>query len=125
MCPSRSPGNGAWPLARHSSLVRCVRATVLQDNPDRTASRHRSEAGSATLSDRLLPAARPRMRTACGVGEVPLLACELFDSTELLSRMAMETMLAGLSTRRSGVGLEPVGQQVTGSSKVTVLADGS
>ena len=118
-------GQWAWPLARHSSLVRCVRATVLQDNPDRTASRHGSEAGSVTLRGRLLPVPRPRMRTASGASEVPLPACELFDSTELLSRTAMETMLAGLSTRRSGVGLEPVGQQVAGSSKATVLADGS
>ena len=39
-------------------------------------------------------------------------AYELFTSTELLGRMAMERMLAGLSTRRYPVGLEPVGEQV-------------
>jgi len=33
-------------------------------------------------------------------------AYELFNDTEVLGRMAMERMLAGLSTRRYGVGLE-------------------
>ena len=39
-------------------------------------------------------------------------AYELFSSTEVLGRMAMERMLAGLSTRRYPVGLEPVGERV-------------
>lgn len=34
---------------------------------------------------------------------------ELFSSTEVLGRMALERMLGGLSTRRYLVGLEPVG----------------
>ena len=38
---------------------------------------------------------------------------ELFSSTEILGRMALERMLAGLSTRRYQIGLEPVGQQVS------------
>jgi hypothetical protein len=36
-------------------------------------------------------------------------AYELFSSTEVLGRMAMDRMPAGLSTRRYRVGLEPVG----------------
>ena len=36
-------------------------------------------------------------------------AYELFSQTEILGRMAMDRMLAGLSTRRYRVGLEPVG----------------
>jgi putative transposase len=39
-------------------------------------------------------------------------AYELFTSTELLGRMAMERMLAGVSTRRYPVALEPVGQGI-------------
>jgi transposase-like protein len=39
-------------------------------------------------------------------------AYELFSSTELLGKMAMERMLAGVSTRRYPVALEPVGEQV-------------
>ena len=44
---------------------------------------------------------------------------ELFTSTELLGRMAMERMLAGVSTRRYPVALEPVGEQVEADAKST------
>ena len=44
---------------------------------------------------------------------------ELFSSTELLGRMAMERMLAGVSTRRYPVALEPVGDQVEADAKST------
>jgi transposase-like protein len=43
----------------------------------------------------------------------------LFSSTEILGKMAMEKMLAGLSTRRYRVGLEPVGEQVVEKSSAT------
>ena len=49
------------------------------------------------------------MRTADGVAELPVPCYELFSSTEILGRMAMQKMLAGISTRRYPVGLEPVG----------------
>jgi hypothetical protein len=52
------------------------------------------------------------MRATDGSGELPVAAYELFSRTEVLGRMAMERMLAGLSTRRYPVGLEPVGQRV-------------
>jgi hypothetical protein len=52
------------------------------------------------------------MRAADGSGELPVPAYELFSSTEVLGRMAMGRMLAGLSTRRYPVGLEPVGQRI-------------
>ncbi len=88
-------------------------------NPDRAATRHGTEAGSVTLGGRRVPVRRPRMRMSDGTGEVPVPAYELFNSTELLGKMAMEKMLAGLSTRRYPVGLEPVGEQVTASSRST------
>ncbi len=67
-----------------------------------------------TLGGRRVRVDRPRVRAADGSGELPLPAYELFNGTELLGRLAMEKMLAGLSTRRYGpVGLEPVGEQVT------------
>ena len=60
-----------------------------------------------------MPVERPRVRAADGSGELPVASYELFTSTELLGRLAMEKMLAGLSTRRyAPAGLEPVGQQV-------------
>jgi len=46
-------------------------------------------------------------------------AYDLFSSTEVLGRMAMERMLAGLSTRRYGAGLEPVGEQVRATATAT------
>jgi putative transposase len=88
-------------------------------DPDRAATRHGTEAGSVTLGGRRVPVQRPRMRTADGSGEVPVPAYELFNSTELLGKMAMEKMLAGLSTRRYPVGLEPVGQRVEQTSRST------
>ena len=62
---------------------------------------------------------RPRVRAADGSGELPVRANELFSSTEVLGAMAMERMLAGLSTRRYPVVLEPVGEQVTQTATAT------
>jgi len=85
----------------------------------RTAVRHGRERGSVTLGGRRVPVTRPRVRSADGSGELPIASYELFTSTEILGRMAMEKMLAGLSTRRYPVGLEPVGQQVTDKARST------
>ena len=81
-------------------------------DPDRVAVRHGTEAGSVTLGGRRVPVRRPRVRAADGSGELPVPSYELFSSTEMLGRLAMERMLAGLSARRYPVGLEPVGQRV-------------
>jgi putative transposase len=88
-------------------------------DPDRTATRHGHEAGSVTLGGRRVPVSRPRMRAADGSGEVPVVAYELFSQTEILGRMAMGRMLAGLSTRQYRVGLEPVGRRVEASAAST------
>jgi putative transposase len=88
-------------------------------DPDRTATRHGTEAGSVTLGGRRVPVTRPRVRSTNGAGEVSVPAYELFNDTELLGRMAMERMLAGVSTRRYPVALEPVGHEVTAGSKST------
>jgi transposase-like protein len=88
-------------------------------NPDRAASRHGTEAGSVTLGGRRVPVTRPRVRATDGTGEVAVPAYELFNSTELLGKMAMERMLGGLSTRRYPVGLEPVGGAVEEASRST------
>ena len=64
-------------------------------------------------------ARRQRVRAADGSGEVPVPSYELFAGTEILGAMAMERMLAGLSTRRYPVGLEPVGEAVTASASAT------
>ena len=66
-----------------------------------------------TLGGRRVPVTRPRVRTADGAGELPIASYELFSSTEILGKLAMEKMLAGLSTRRYPVGLEPVGEHMS------------
>ena len=78
----------------------------------RVAARHGTGPGSVTLGGRRVGVERPRVRAVDGSGELAVAAYELFSSTELLGRLAMEKMLAGLSTRRYPVGLEPVGRQV-------------
>jgi putative transposase len=88
-------------------------------DPNRSAVRHGSERGSVTLGGRRVPMRRPRVRAADGTGELPVPTYELFTGTEILGSMAMDRMLAGLSTRRYPVGLEPVGEQVTASARST------
>jgi transposase-like protein len=93
-------------------------------DPDRTATRHGCEDGSVTLGGRRVPMVRPRMRAADGSGELPVASYELFSQTEVLGRLALGKMLAGISTRGWQAGLEPVGEQVerdaTGKSKSAV-----
>jgi hypothetical protein len=93
-------------------------------DPERTAARHGSGPGSVTLGGRRVPVTRPRIRATDGTGELAVPTYELFSGTEVLGRMAMERMLAGLSTRRYPVGLEPVGhrtaQTATATSKSAV-----
>jgi putative transposase len=88
-------------------------------NADRAGYRHGSEAGSVTLGGRRIPVTRPRVRAADGSAELHLPSYDLFSSTEVLGRLAMERMLAGLSSRRYGRGLEPAGQQVEQAASAT------
>jgi putative transposase len=88
-------------------------------NPDRTAVRHGSEPGQVTLGGRRVRVRRPRVRTADGARELPVSTYQAFATTELLDQLAVERMLAKLSTRRYRVGLEPVGTQVTQASSGT------
>jgi transposase-like protein len=84
-------------------------------DPGRTAVRHGSDDGEVTLGGRRVSIRRPRVRTA----EVPLSTYDCFSSTELLGQMAMERMLAKVSTRRYGAALEPVGTAVEAASRGT------
>lgn len=99
-------------------------ATVLcgpdgQHNPDRAGYRHGTGAGSVTLGGRRIAVTRPRVRAADGSGELHLPSYDLFSSTEVLGKMALEKMLAGLSSRRYAVGLEPVGKAATDPATAT------
>jgi transposase-like protein len=86
---------------------------------DRAATRHGTGDGSVTLGGWRVRVQRPRMRAVDGSGELPVASYELFSQTEVLGRMAMARMLAGLSTRRYPVGLEPVGQRVEAAARST------
>jgi putative transposase len=88
-------------------------------DPHRAAVRHGTEKGSVTLGGRRVPIARPRMRAMNGSGELPVPSYELFTSTEVLGRLAMAKMLAGISTRGWQAGLEPVGEQIERTAAAT------
>jgi putative transposase len=80
-------------------------------NPDRAAVRHGHEDGEVTLGGRRVPAGRPRVRTVDGESEVSLQTYEHFADRDLLGRVAVERMLAGVSTRKYRRCQEPVGEQ--------------
>ncbi len=88
-------------------------------DPGRAGYRHGTGAGSVTLGGRRLPVTRPRVRAADGSAELRLPSYDLFSSTGVLGRMALERMLAGLSSRRYGHGLEPAGQAVEQAATAT------
>ena len=88
-------------------------------NPDRAAVRHGSESGQVTLGGRRVRVRRPRVRTADGTGELPVPTYQAFAATDLLGQLALERMLAKLSTRRYRAGLEPVGAGVESTAMGT------
>jgi transposase-like protein len=88
-------------------------------DPARTAKRHGSEAGSVSLGGRRVPVRRPRVRSGDGTVELPVAAYEVFNGTEILDRLALERMMAKLSTRRYRAGLEPVGAAVDATATAT------
>jgi hypothetical protein len=88
-------------------------------NPGRAGYRHGTEAGSVTLGGRRIGATRPRVRAADGSRELHLPSYDLFSGTEVLGKMALERMLAGLSSRRYARGLEPAGTAVEEAASAT------
>ena len=88
-------------------------------DPERTAVRHGHGAGSVSLGGRRVSVERPRMRAVDGSGKLPVASYELFSDTEILGRMALDRMLAGLSTRRYPVALEPVGAHTEKAATAT------
>jgi putative transposase len=88
-------------------------------NPDRTAVRHGHEGGEVTLGGRRVSVERPRARTADGASEVPLATYAHFADRDPLTRVVLEQMLAGVSTRRFARTREPVGQDVVDAERST------
>ena len=77
-------------------------------DPQRVATRNGSAPGSVVLGGRRVPLRRPRA-TLTGGGELTLDSYAVFSSTDLLTQLAVERMLAGVATRRHGAVAEPIG----------------
>jgi putative transposase len=88
-------------------------------NPERVAVRHGHESGEVTLGGRRVAVERPRVRSADGRAEVQLHTYEHFADRDLLSRVVLERMLAGVSTRRYRRTQEPVGSEVEQAARST------
>jgi hypothetical protein len=74
--------------------------------------------GLEVMGERKVPVRRPRARGIDG-GEVHLDSYDTFTSLDLLTEHTVAAMLAGLSTRRYPVGLEPVGSKVEADARST------
>ena len=85
---------------------------------NRAAVRHGAGKGSVTLGGRRVPVDRPRARTVDG-HEVPLTSYTHFAADDMLTRVVMERMLAGVATRRHARVAEPVGTVVDKEAKST------
>jgi putative transposase len=88
-------------------------------DPERTAVRHGRESGEVTLGGRRVAVERPRVRSADGRSELPLQTYAHFADRDQLSRVVLERMLAGVSTRRYARTGEPVGSQVGAKERST------
>lgn len=86
-------------------------------NPDRQAYRHGTEETSVTIAGTYAPIVRPRVRTPNGK-ELVIESYELARKTDLLSQVALNRMLHGLSSRNYNFGSENPGGK--GSSKSAV-----
>jgi putative transposase len=86
---------------------------------DRVAVRHGHQSGEVTLGGRRVAVERPRVRSVDGRSEVRLATYEHFADRDLLSRVVLERMLAGVSTRRYRRTAEPVGGKVEQAARST------
>ncbi len=88
-------------------------------NAERTAVRHGHEDGEVTLGGRRVAVKRPRVRSTDGEAEVELQTYRYFADRDPLSRLVLEQMLAGVSTRRFVRTREPVGEDVDAAARST------
>jgi putative transposase len=88
-------------------------------NRDRTAVRHGHEDGEVTLGGRRVAVERPRVRTADGESEVSLGTYEHFAGRDQLGRLALERILAGVSTRKYRRVQDPIGDGTVARERST------
>jgi transposase-like protein len=88
-------------------------------DPDRVAERNGDAPGSVVLGGRTVPVSRPRVVRSDGGGEITLDTYSVFASTDLLTQVALERMLAGVATRRHGLVGDPVGEALESKARST------
>lgn len=89
-------------------------------DPDRGAYRHGTDHGTVVLGGREMGVQKPRVRSTDD-REVPLASYRAFADADMLTKIALGRMLAGLSTRRYDAGAEPIGDVVTkGTSRSAI-----
>jgi putative transposase len=88
-------------------------------DPGRAALRHGHESGEVTLGGRRVGVERPRVRSVDGRSELPLQTYTHFADRDPLTKVVLERMLAGVSTRRYPSTAEPVGSEVERRARST------
>ena len=86
--------------------------------PGREANWHGTTTGPVVLGGRQVSVSRPRGRTVAGE-EIELEAWQAFSSKDLLDRLTVERMLAGVATRRHVDVAEPLSAEVGTVAKAT------
>jgi putative transposase len=115
-----SVGVGLGVLAElmEEEVVEVVGARGKHDR-NRVAVRHGHEAGEVTLGGRRVGVARPRVRSADGSSELPLATYRHFADRDPMTRLVLERMLAGVSTRRYRRTQDPIGELVEQRARST------
>ena len=86
---------------------------------NRLAVRHGHAPGEVTLGGRRVSVERPRVRSADRSEEVALQTYRHFADRDPLTRLVLEQLLAGVSTRRFERTREPVGEEVEQGARST------
>jgi hypothetical protein len=87
--------------------------------PDREANWHASAAGSMVLGGQRVPVERPRGRRTDGT-EITLDSYQVFHHEDLLTSVMVETILAGVATRRYAATRDPPRRGARHESQVDV-----
>jgi transposase-like protein len=85
---------------------------------DRQANWHGTTSGPLVLGGRQVTVSRPRGRSVDGT-EIELDSWKAFSSKDLLDRLTVERMLAGVATRRHVDVAEPISSEVEAAAKAT------